>query len=75
MSLFDFLFGEPPASSEEYGERIGPVAGVPIFGLDALGSAAYGPEAGLTLLIALGAAGIAYIVPIPGSTIVLLAIV
>lgn len=75
MSLFDFLFGKPLASSEERAERIGPLSGIPIFGLDALSSAAYGPEAALTLLIPLGAAGIAHIVPITGSIIVLLAIV
>ena len=46
-----------------------------IFGLDALSSAAYGPEAALTLLIPLGAAGIAYMIPISASIIVLLAIV
>ena len=40
-----------------------------------MSSAAHGPEAALTLLIPLGAAGIAYIVPISMSIIVLLAIV
>jgi amino acid transporter len=54
---------------------VGAAAGIPIFGLDALSSAAYGPEAALTLLIPLGAAGIAYMIPISASIIVLLAIV
>ena len=75
MSLADILLGKPLATSDERAEQIGPVAGIPIFGLDALSSAAYGPEAALTLLIPLGAAGVAYIVPISGSIIVLLAIV
>jgi len=75
MSLVDFLFGKPLPTSEERAERIGPAAGIPIFGLDALSSAAYGPEAALTLLIPLGAMGIAYIVPISISIIVLLVIV
>src|SRR5690349_5628589 len=75
MSFIDLLFGRPLPSSEERAERIGPAAGIPIFGLDALSSAAYGPEAALTLLIPLGAAGVAYIVPISASIIVLLAIV
>lgn len=75
MSLADFLFGRPLKSSEERRERIGPAAGIAIFGLDALGSAAYGPEAALTLLIPLGAAGIVYIIPISASIIVLLLIV
>jgi amino acid transporter len=48
-----------------------------VFGLDALSSAAYGPEATLTLLIPLSATEIAYayIVPISASIIVLLTIV
>jgi amino acid transporter len=75
MSLVNFLFGKPLASDEDRAEKIGTATGVPIFGLDALGSAAYGPEAALTLLIPLGAAGIHYIVPISGCIIALLAIV
>ncbi len=74
MSIADLLFGRPLATKEERAEKIGPLAGIPIFGLDALSSAAYGPEAALTLLIALGAAGVAYILPITGAIIVLLAI-
>ena len=75
MSFVDVLLGKPLATSDERAEQIGPVAGIPIFGLDALSSAAYGPEAALTLLIPLGAAGVAYIVPISASIILLLAIV
>jgi amino acid transporter len=75
MSFLDLLLGKPLATSAEDGERIGPAAGVPIFGLDALSSAAYGPEAALTLLIPLGALGIAYIVPISTAIILLLTIV
>ncbi len=74
MSLLDVVIGRPMASKEERAERIGPAAGIPIFGLDALSSAAYGPEAALTLLIPLGAAGVAYILPISISIVVLLAI-
>jgi amino acid transporter len=69
------LLGKPLANWEETGERIGPAAGIPIFGLDALSSAAYGPEAALTILIPLGALGVAYIVPISGAIILLLTIV
>ena len=74
MSLADVLFGKPIATAEERAERIGSGAGIPIFGLDALSSAAYGPEAALTLLIPLGAAGISYILPISVTIIILLAI-
>src|SRR5690349_13854061 len=75
MSLLDLLLGKPLASDQARAECIGTSAGIPIFGLDALSSAAYGPEAALTLLIPLGAAGIAYMVPISMSIIILLAIV
>ena len=75
MSILNFLFGSPLATSDERAERIGATEGIPIFGLDALSSSAYGPEAALTLLIPLGAAGVAYILPISFSIIILLAIV
>ncbi len=75
MTLNDLLFGRPLRSSEEAGEKLGPVGGLSVFGLDALSSAAYGPEAALTLMIPLAAAGVAYIVPITASIIILLAIV
>jgi amino acid transporter len=75
VSVLDILLGKPLATSDERAEEIGASAGIPIFGLDALSSAAYGPEAALTLLIPLGAAGVAYIVPVSLSIIVLLTIV
>src|SRR5215468_1515191 len=75
VSVVNFLFGPPLATSEERAERIGAAAGIPIFGLDALSSAAYGPEAALTLLIPLGAAGGQYIVPVSVAIILLLTIV
>lgn len=75
MSVIDFLFGRPLRSSEERGEKLGASGGIPVFGLDALSSAAYGPEAALTLLIPLGMMGIRYIVSITASIIVLLLIV
>src|SRR6204780_2683649 len=75
MSFVDILLGKQLAASDERAEQIGTSSGIPIFGLDALSSAAYGPEAALTLLIPLGAAGVAYIVPVSASIIVLLTIV
>ena len=71
----DLLFGRPLATSEERAEHIGPIAGIPIFGLDALSSAAYGPEAALTLLIPLGLMGVHYIVPVSAAIVGLLVIV
>jgi amino acid transporter len=75
MSLFDVLFGRPLANSEQRAEQVGPAPGLPIFGLDALSSAAYGPEAALTLLIPLGVLGVHYIVPVSIAIIILLVIV
>jgi amino acid transporter len=71
----DLLFGRPLATSEERAEHIGPIAGIPVFGLDALSSAAYGPEAALTLLIPLGLLGVHYIVPVSAAIVALLTIV
>jgi amino acid transporter len=73
--FFNLLFGRPLATSEERAEHIGPLAGIPVFGLDALSSAAYGPEAALTLLIPLGLMGVKYIVPVSTAIVILLAIV
>jgi amino acid transporter len=75
MSLTDSLIGRPLATSEERAEHIGVAAGIPIFGLDALTSAAYGPEAAMTLLIPLGLAGAGYIVPVISAILILLVIV
>ncbi len=75
MQLLTLLLGRPLASEEDAEQRVGVAAGVPTFGLDALGSAAYGPEAALTLLIPAGAAGIAYVMPISLVIIALLTIV
>ncbi|HTW78834.1 MAG TPA: APC family permease [Terracidiphilus sp.] len=73
--VFTLLFGRPLATSEERAECIGPLAGIPVFGLDALSSAAYGPEAALTLLIPLGLLGVHYIVPVSAAIVTLLAVV
>src|SRR5437879_8304981 len=75
MSFIDVLLGRPLASTEERAEKIGTLAGIPIFGLDALGSAAYGPEAALTVLIPIGILEVGYIVPLSATVIVLRAIV
>lgn len=72
--ILNLLLGRPLATSEERAEHIGPLAGIPVFGLDALSSAAYGPEAALTLLIPLGLAGVHYIVGVSAAIVGLLAI-
>src|SRR6201984_258494 len=75
MNILDVLVGKPIKTSDERAERIGPAQGIPIFGLDGLSSAAYGPEAALSLLIPLGLLGVGYIVPISAAIITLLVIV
>src|ERR1700735_4637360 len=64
MAILDFILGRPLASDEDKDERVGPLPGVSVFGLDALSSAAYGPEAALTILIPLGVAGLRFSLPI-----------
>src|SRR6201996_833417 len=75
MVIRDAIFGKPLATSEERAEQIGIAAGIPVFGLDALTSAAYGPESALALLIPLGLLGPQYLLPIVISILILLAIV
>lgn len=73
--VFDWLLGKRLSSDDEAHEQIGPVAGIPVLGLDALSSAAYGPEAALTLLLPLGLLGLSYILPISALIIAILAVV
>ena len=75
MNILDLIVGKPIKTSDERAEQIGPAQGVPIFGLDGLSSAAYGPEAALSLLIPLGLLGVRYIVPVSAAIITLLVIV
>ena len=75
MNILDLLVGKPIKTTDERAEQIGPARGIPIFGLDGLSSAAYGPEAALYLLIPLGLLGVKYIVPISAAIITLLIIV
>jgi amino acid transporter len=75
MGLTNLLFGRVLATDEEGEQRVGVLAAIPMLGLDALGSAAYGPEAALTLLIPLGALGVGYIGPISALIIALLLVV
>src|SRR5271169_3042793 len=75
MNIIDLIVGKPLRTSEERAEQIGPAAGVSIFGLDGLSSAAYGPEAALSLLIPLGLLSVRYILPVSVAIIALLIIV
>src|ERR1700739_1882800 len=75
MNILDVVVGKPIRTTDERAEQIGPAQGIPIFGLDALSSAAYGPEAALSLLIPLGLLGVRYLIPVSAAIITLLVIV
>ncbi|HET7435797.1 MAG TPA: APC family permease [Thermoanaerobaculia bacterium] len=72
MAFLKTLLGRRLATWEADDVKIGVWRGVPVLGLDALASAAYGPEAALTILIPLGAAGLGYIGPITAVILALL---
>ena len=74
MSLIKILLGRPLANREAEGRKIGVFEGLPAMGLDGLGSAAYGPEAALTVLAPLGAAGLGVIGPVTWVILLLLAV-
>jgi amino acid transporter len=75
MNLVNLIIGKPLRTSEERAEQIGPTAGIPIFGLDALSSAGYGPEAAMVVLLPLSTLGLSYVIPISTAVIVLLVVV
>jgi amino acid transporter len=75
MAILDLVLGRPLSSAEDKVERVGSFAGVSVFGLDALSSAAYGPEAALTVLLPLGVAGLSFSLPITIAVSSILAIV
>jgi amino acid transporter len=74
MRVVDFLLGRRLATEEDERERIGPIAGVGVLGLDALASAAYGPEALLTALLPLGSQGLGYVGGLMAAIILLLVV-
>ena len=75
MSLLDRIIGAPLATAEAAAQKVGPLAGVPMLGLDALSSAAYGPEAALAIMLGVGLLGAHYILPITAVVVALLLIV
>ena len=74
MSFYEKLIGQSLATCDEEQQKVGPVTGIPMLGLDALSSAAYGPEAALTILLPLGAVGVSWIGPLTVVILALLAI-
>ena len=74
MSLWGILIGRRLANEEAGSRKLTVTEGVAAMGLDGLSSSAYGPEAALTILIPVGAAGLHVITPIMGAILVLLAL-
>ena len=72
MNLRELIFGKPLRTEEEQVEQIGLLSGIPIVGLDSLASAAYGPEAALTVLLPLGIMAPGYIGPITAFIVAVL---
>ena len=71
--LPNLLLGRPLETSAEHEHHIGVAAGIPIFGLDGLTSAAYGPEQAMSLLIPLGLMGMQqHLLPIFTAILMLL---
>jgi amino acid transporter len=75
VKLSEWLFGRPLRSDEAEKEQVGPAAGVPVLGLDALASAAYGPEAALTVLLPAGVLASIYITSLTNWILLILAAV
>ncbi len=74
MAFVDLLLGRRLANREQDSRKIGWFEAVPAMGLDGLGSASYGPEAALTILMPLGAASLAWIGWVMAPIVALLAI-
>jgi hypothetical protein len=75
MALLNRVLGRPISSVEDRSERVNALEGVAVFGLDSLGSAAYGPEAALAVLLPLGVAGRRYLLPLTEAIVGLLIVV
>ncbi len=74
MAFLDVVLGRRLSNREQDTRRIGWFEAVPAMGLDGLGSASYGPEAALTILMPLGAASLAWIGWVMAPIVALLAI-
>jgi amino acid transporter len=72
IDVSSLLFGRRLANREGNTRRLGVGEGIAATGLDALASAAYGPEAALTILAPLGAERLHLIRPVMAAVLVLL---
>ena len=74
MAFLDLLIGRRLANHDQDARKIGWFEAVPAMGLDGLGSASYGPEAALTIMIPLGLAGLNWIGAIMAPIVLLLVV-
>jgi amino acid transporter len=74
MRLVQLLLGPRLANEQQTERKISAFEGIPAMGLDGIGSSSYGPEAALTVLAPLGAAGLAYVGHVMVPILVLLVI-
>jgi len=74
VSLISIVLGRRLANREYEDKKVGWFEAVPAMGLDGLGSSSYGPEAALTVMIPLGAAGLVWLGPVMGLIVALLII-
>ena len=72
MAFLDFLIGRRLSNRDQDNQKISWFEAVPAMGLDGLGSASYGPEAALTILIPLGAAGLTWVGAVMAPIVALL---
>lgn len=74
MSIFDRILGRSLSNGacRKQGQTLSIITGVPALGLDALSSAAYGPEAALLVLLPLGVVGFHYYFLISSMVVVTL---
>ena len=74
MTTSDATAARPATGDDEERHRLTGLEGLAALSLDALSSVAYGPEAILLVLVAAGAAGLRYALPITIAIVVLLAV-
>jgi amino acid transporter len=74
MAFIDVLLGRRLANRDQASRKLGWFEAVPAMGLDGLGSASYGPEAALTILIPLGAASLNWVGAVMAPIIALLVV-
>jgi len=69
-----WLIGRPLSTADAPHQAIGKFIGLAVFSSDAMSSVAYGPQEMMLVLVAAGAAGLSYAVPLAIAIVVLLTI-